>query len=331
MSISSFLVGLAVLAVAPAAEPVLTIERDDPRLDALIPADAVIEVLASGYGWAEGPAWDVGVGHLLFSDVPGNVIWRWKPGEGASEFLRPSGYTGAASRLGQPGSNGLFIDQAGNLLACEHGDRRVSRRTPAGVKTTLADRYDGKRFNSPNDLCVASNGAIYFTDPPYGLGKGRDDPARELAFCGVFRLDPDGQVRLLTDALTLPNGIALSPDQRTLYVAVSDIQAPKIHAFPVTADGIGTGRVLYDAGQRSAAGRRGLPDGLRVDRAGNLFATGPGGVLVLTSTGDLLGTITVGSAAANCAWGDDDGGALYITAKNRLLRLRTTTRGAGWP
>ena len=194
-------------AVVPAADAenvpdllptVGSIERLDPRIDAVVPKDAVIEVLAGGYTWAEGPVWvaDASGGHLLFSDVPANTVFRWKEQEGVSVFLKPSGFTGPAG-LGRQGSNGLALDAKGRLLSCEHGDRRVSVLEPGGGKRTLADTWRGKRFNSPNDLAVHSSGAIYFTDPPYGLPKGADDPAREIECCGVYRLAPSGDVQRL--------------------------------------------------------------------------------------------------------------------------------------
>ncbi|MCH7751882.1 MAG: SMP-30/gluconolactonase/LRE family protein, partial [Planctomycetes bacterium] len=208
------------------------IERFDPRFDALVPPEARIELLASGFQWSEGPVWVPrdGVpgdgGFLLFSDVRTNSIMKWTAGEGVSVFLKPSGYTGAAEYGTQPGSNGLLLDSEGRLVCCEHGDRRISVMTWDGGKVTLADRYQTKRFNSPNDAVYHSSGALYFTDPPYGLPERENDPHREIDFCGVYRLAPDGQVTLVTDEMTKPNGIALSPDEKTLYVAQSDGAAP---------------------------------------------------------------------------------------------------------
>jgi gluconolactonase len=254
---------------------------------------------------------------------------KWTAGEGVSVFLKPSGYTGAAEYSSQPGSNGLLLDSEGRLVCCEHGDRRISVMTWDGGKVTLADRYQTKRFNSPNDAVYHSSGALYFTDPPYGLPKRENDPRREIDFCGVYRLAPDGQVTLVTDEMTRPNGIALSPDEKTLYVAQSDGAAPIIRAFNVEPDGsVSNSRVFYDASQASKR-LKGMPDGMAVDAAGNLFATGLGGVLVIAPDGTLLGRLATGVATANCAWGDD-GSTLYITAHMHLCRVRTSTKGVGW-
>ncbi len=223
---------------------------------------------------------------LLFSDIPPNRIMRWSaPSNEAIVFMHPAGYTGAKARGGEPGTNGLTLDKAGRLVACDHGDRRVYRLESDGTKKTLADKFEGKRLNSPNDLCYKSNGDLYFTDPPYGLEKNWDDPARELDFCGVYRLTADGKLTLLTKELTRPNGVAFSPDEKTLYVAQSDPAAAIWRAFDVKDDGtITNSRVLFDATDWVKAGRKGLPDGLKVDKDGNLWATGPGGVVVLDKT-----------------------------------------------
>jgi gluconolactonase len=306
-----------------------TIVRGDPGLDALIPQGARLEVLASGFEWSEGPVWVRDGGYLLFSDIPRNSVMKWKEGEGVSLFLKPSGYTGVADYGREPGCNGLTLDREGRLVSCEHGDRRVSRMEKEGGKRTLVDNYQGKRLNSPNDLVFRSNGDLYFTDPPYGLPKQWEDPRRELDFCGVYRLTADGKLTLLTREMTRPNGIAFSPDERTLYVAQSDPQKAIWMAFPVKSDGtLGPGRVFHDA--TPLVGKMpGLPDGLKVDRNGNLFATGPGGVHVLSPDGKSLGRIDTGEATANCAWGGD-GSTLYITADMYLCRIRTRTKGMGW-
>lgn len=311
-------------------EPFGSLEVNDPMFFALIPAATPIEKLASGFDWSEGPVWMKKGGYLLFSDVPSNTVYRWKAGQGVSIYLKPSGYTGATPRAGEPGSNGLTVDSEGRLTLCEHGDRRVGRIEKGGRHITLADRYQGKRFNSPNDLAYKSNGDLYFTDPPYGLVKNVDDPMKEISFQGVYRLKPGGEVTLLTDKLTRPNGLAFSPDEKTLYVAVSDPAMPVIMAYDVKADGtIANGRVFFDARPLTAPNRKGLPDGLKVDKDGNLFATGPGGVLIITAQGKHLGSILTGEATANCGWGDD-GSTLYITADMFLCRVKTKTKGAGW-
>jgi len=310
-----------------------SIERLDPRLDALVPPDASIEVLAMGFAWAEGPVWvpnDRGglpAGSLLFSDIPHNRVHRWNAKDGVSVFLEPAGFTGPSAYGKERGSNGLTLDREGRLVSCEHGDRRVSRLERDGGKVTLADRFEGKRFNSPNDAAVHSSGAVYFTDPPYGLPKQMDDPRRELDWCGVYRVAPTGDVSLLCRTMTRPNGLAFSPDETLLYVAQSDPKAPVWKVFRVQPDGtLDEGRTFFDA-TALAAGRKGLPDGLRVDRAGNLFATGPGGVLVFAPDGTHLGTLLTGQATANCAF-DATGTTLYITADSLLCRVKLTNAAA---
>lgn len=305
------------------------IDRADARLDGLIPKDARLERLAEGFVWSEGPVWIRDGAYLLFSDIPRNSVMKWKQGEGISLLLKPAGYTGKAPRGGETGSNGLLVDSAGCLVLCQHGDRRIARREKDGRWTTLADRYRGRRLNSPNDAVLKSNGDLYFTDPPYGLEKGADDPARELDFCGVYRLSADKKLTLLTDKMTRPNGIGFSPDERTLYVAQSDPKRAVWMAFDVKADGtLGKGRVFFDATPWVKQGLKGLPDGLKVDRAGNLFATGPGGVNVFATDGTFLGRINTGVATANCAFGDDDS-VLYVTAHMFLCRIKTATKGLG--
>lgn len=304
------------------------IERRDARLDKLVPKDARLERLCDGYHWVEGPVWNRKENVLLFSDIPANAIIKWKAGESCGLFLSPSGYTGTAPFAGhEPGSNGLTYDAAGHLVLCEHGDRRVARLEANGSKTTLADRYEGHRLNSPNDLVFKSNGDLYFTDPAYGLPKTFDDPQRELTFCGVYRLSKDGKVTLLTKDLKAPNGIAFSPDERRLYV--SDSAQSLWMVYDVKADGtLAGGRVFYDAKAWTKT-RKGAPDGLKVDRQGNLFASGPEGVYVFAPDGTHLGTIETGVPTANCAWGDD-GSTLYVTANTAVYRIRLTTKGAGF-
>jgi gluconolactonase len=345
-TVGALLLGLAALATVPPAsaqQPAAAtyprlgrIVRSDPRLDKVLAKDAQIEVLASGFEWSEGPVWvksdPLGdSGYLLFSDVPRNHVLKWKEGKGISVFLQPSGYTGLGAYSYEPGSNGLTLDRQGRLVLCEHGDRRVSVLPWNGGKMTLADRYQGKRLNSPNDVVVKSDGNVYFTDPPYGLPKQAADPLREQPHFGVYRIAPDGKVTLLTAEMTRPNGLAFSPDEKTLYVAQSDPDAAIWRAYPVNGDGtLGKSRVFFDATQMAKSGMKGLPDGLKVDRDGNLWATGPGGVLIFAPDGTLLGRIDTGEATANCAWGGPDGADLYITADMYLCRVRTSTRGAGW-
>jgi gluconolactonase len=303
--------------------------RKDPRFDQLIPKNAVLEKLADGFQWAEGPVWIKDGGFLLFSDIPINTIWKWQEGKGKEVYLTPSGYTGTKPRGGEPGSNGLTVDSQGRVVLCEHGDRRVTRLEKDGTKTVLADKYMGKRFNSPNDLIYRSNGDLYFTDPPYGLVKAADDQAREMDFCGVYRLSKGGELTLLTKDMTRPNGIAFSLDEKTLYVANSDPEKAVWMAFAVKDDGtLGQGRVFFDA-TAWAGKKKGLPDGMKIDAHDNLFATGPGGVHVFAPDGTLLGSIDTGVATANCAFGGD-GSTLFVAADKSLCRIRTTTKGKGF-
>lgn len=300
-----------------------SIIRNDPKLDSIIAPNAKLEVLASGFDWSEGPVWDPKQKLLLFSDIPRNSVMAWKEGEGVSLWLKPSGYTGKVDYGKEPGSNGLTLDPQGRLVFCEHGDRRVSVLTENGGKRTLVDNYMGKRLNSPNDAVYKSNGDLYFTDPPYGLPKHWDDPRRELDFCGVYRLGRDGKLTMLTKEMSRPNGIAFSPDEKTLYVANSDPARAIWMAYPVKDDGtIGAGKVFADVTEMVSK-NKGLPDGLKVDKNGNLFATGPGGVFIFSPDGKILGRIATGEATANCAWGEN--GMLYITADMWLCRIQTKT------
>ena len=314
----------------PSNYPVIgKINKFDDRLDELIDEEAQIEVIASGFVWTEGPAWNKEGGFLVFSDIPRNVVMKWSETEGLREYLRPAGYTGIVDYGREPGSNGLLFDAMGRLTLCEHGDRRISVLTKDGGKRTLADNYKGKRFNSPNDLVYHPNGNLYFTDPIYGLPERQDDPRREMDYCGVFLLRPNGEVELLTKEFTRPNGIALSPDGKTLYVAQSDSAAPLWRSYPVKGDGtIGKGKLLYNALKFKKDGV-GNADGMTVDQKGNLWASGPAGIYIFSLQGDLLGRIEMGEHASNCAWGDD-GSTLYMTVDMYVCRVRTKTVGIGF-
>jgi gluconolactonase len=330
--------------------PIGRIERLDPALDAIVDAAAEVEVIAQGLIWSEGPVWWQEGASLLFSDIPRNSVYRWKAGEGLTVFLKPSGYTGTGPRAGalastQPpadvdeqGSNGLAIDAEGRLVLCQHGDRRIARlaeplsvdQPPDPNYVTWADRWEGKRFNSPNDLALHKGGSVFFTDPPYGLEKGGDTTTREIEFNGVYRADPDGAVTLVSREMTKPNGIALSPDQKTLFVGQSDSNMPVWRAFEIQADGsLGPGRIFFNAKELVAKGLKGSPDGFKFDQSGNMLATGPGGVLVISPEGKHLGTISTGELISNCAFGDD-GSTLYMTSHMYLCRVRLKTRGVGF-
>jgi gluconolactonase len=341
-----FILALGVICLAlPTVTPMPTqsqsrnaprIERLDPALDRLIASDAKIETLGEGYDWTEGPVWVKNGGYLLFSDIPKNIVHRWKQGEGVRPYLQPSGYTGKEPRGGETGSNGLILDAQGRLVLCQHGDRRMARMeapldSPKPQFTTLADRYEGKRFNSPNDAVFRSNGDLYFTDPAYGMEKQWEDPKREIPFAGVYRRTASGEVTLLTKDMTRPNGLAFSPDEKRLYVAQSDPSSAIWRVFDVKSDGtIENSRVLLDLTTMvKAKTRPGLPDGLKIDTEGNLFATGPGGVLVISPEGKHLGTILTGQATSNVAFGDD-GRTLYITADMFLMRVRLKAKGMGY-
>ena len=307
-----------------AADPVPpfqgSIERLDAGLDALIAPDAKIEVLASGFNWSEGPVWKDG--GIVFSDVPENTVFGWKEGDKtASVVLKPSG--SISDPTGQ-GSNGLAVDAKGSLVLCQHGERRIARLEKDGSFTALADRFEGKRFNSPNDLVIAKSGTIYFTDPPYGLKKG--GAAAELDFHGIYAIESAGSVKLIDKSVRFPNGIALSPDEKTLYVAVSDPQDTRVIAYDLAA-AKPEARVIFNAQPLKSPQRKGGCDGLKVDAQGNIWTTGPGGVLILDAKGRHLGTILTGQATANCAWGGEARDTLYITADMFLLRVKTKVKG----
>ena len=320
------------LAIAAHAEPLASgkITRYDPALDSLIPRDARIEKLADGFTWAEGPVWIANGGYLLFTDVPENKMHRWSPTDGLSVFLSPSGYAGSTPRgIREAGANGLHVDGANAIVLADSGSRVVARLDlTTKRKRTLASAYEGKRFNSPNDIARKSDGTMFFTDPPYGLEKGNDSPLKELKFNGVYRLDADGAVTLIDDSLTFPNGVALSPDERTLYVANSDPNKPIWMRYALDEQGSVTGKQLFaDASDLMSSAPPGLPDGIAVAATGHVFATGPGGVIVFAPDGKRLGRIETGSAIANCAFGDD-GKTLYMTSHKMLARVRTLVAGS---
>lgn len=303
-----------------------TIEQADSSLDSILHKDAPIEIIAEGFDWSEGPLWIPAHNMLLFSDIPKNKVCKWTADKGLETYLTPSGYTGTTPRGGEVGSNALILDLQGRLVLCQHGDRRMARMDapldkPASKFISLADNYGGKKFNSPNDAIIRSNGDLFFTDPPYGMEKQNEDPARELPFHGVFKVATDGKVTLLTDSLTRPNGLALTPDEKTLIVANSDPNKAIWYMFDLAEnDSLVNPRILRDV---TAEGKKegGSPDGFKIDRKGNIFATGPGGVWIFNSSGKLLGKIKVPVATSNCALAEDDT-VLYITASKYVLRVK---------
>jgi gluconolactonase len=298
-------------------------EVKDPAFTDLIDTAAGIDILASGLDWSEGPLWVEKGGYLLFSDIPPNKIMKWSEAKGLELYLQPSGYTGTVPRAGEPGSNGLLLDKNGNLVLCQHGDRRIARMDapldrPAPKFITLADRYEGKRLNSPNDAVCHSNGDLYFTDPPYGLIGNMSDSSKEIAYQGVYRLHKDGTVDLLTKEIARPNGIALSPDEKKLYVANSHSNRIWM-VYNLAEDGtLSGGKIFYDA---TASKEWGAPDGMKVHPNGMIFATGPGGAWVMTPEGKALGRIRIQQACSNLAF-DSRKKNLFITADSLVLRVR---------
>lgn len=312
--------------------------RLDSALDAIVSGSPRLERIATGFSFTEGPIY-VREGYLLFSDIPGNAIHRWTPSEGVSEFRQRSGYDRDDAPPGAfIGSNGITLDCEGRLTICEHGNHRVTRLECNGCLTVLADRYQGKRLNSPNDVVYKSNGAMYFTDPPYGLIGQDDDPKKELPFNGIFRLDIDGTLTLLDTSMTRPNGLAFSPGEDYLYVSNSDDSFRMWKRFVVTDDGgLRDGEVFAEVTSENAPGN---PDGLKLDEAGNLYGTGPGGVWIFSPDGRHLGTIQLPETPANAHWGKwatnetdavlgpgEDATTLYITAETSVYRVELNIPG----
>jgi gluconolactonase len=304
----------------------------DPSFASVVAPDARIEKIAEGLTWSEGPAWVKQGGYLLVSDVPKNRIYRWSEKDGLSVFMEPSGYAGVDDgTLREAGSNGLYSEPAGTVLLADSGSRNVARLDPQTKhKTVLVAKFDGKRFNSPNDLVRRGNGAIFFTDPPYGLNGIDRSPLRELAFSGVFRLDTDGSVHLLDDTLKYPNGIALSPDGKRLYVSNSDPAHPVWMVYGLDAKGEVTDKhVFADATDLVRARAPGNPDGMCMAANGMLFSAAPGGLMVFGPDGKRLGRIETGTTVSNCTFGDD-GRTLYMTASTFIARVRVKVAGPGF-
>ena len=304
-----------------------SIERLDPGLDNIISTNVKPEIIADGFEWSEGPLWVEGQQMLLFSDVPMNTIYKWTESKGKEVYLKPSGYTGAEPSLcKEPGSNGLLFDKDGNLVLCQHGDRRMARMDapldkPEAKFVTLADKYDGKRFSSPNDAVFNSAGELFFTDPPYGLQTQDDtDPKKEISFNGVYKVKKDGSVILLVDSITRPNGIALTPDEKKLIVACSDGAHPNWYIFDVNGDSLTNGKIFYSAAEEAKT-MKGSPDGFKIDKNGHVFASGPGGVYIFNSEGKKLGMIRLENSASNCALSSDEK-TLYVTNDMYVLRVK---------
>jgi gluconolactonase len=318
---------------ALAAAPYARVHRLDPALDAIIAPNVKIEEIASGFSWTEGAVWVKRGGFLLFSNLSptANTIYRWSRKDGVTAYIAPAGYVGSPPpTIREPGSNGLAIDRAGNLIICNSGGRSVDRYDlTTKQRTTLIDRYEGKRLNSPDDLAIAKSGAIYFTDPPYGLEGLEKSPIKELPFSGVYRLSPERKLALLDKEFLYPNGIAFSPDQKTLFVCNTDQKLAIIRAYKLGADGMPVSHsTFFDFRPYFMPGTIGVPDGLKIDEKGNVFAAGPGGHFVISPQGKLLGVIEItGRYASNSAFGED-GYTLFIAATDTVCRMRVKTKGA---
>lgn len=306
-----------------------SIERLDPALDAIIEKEAQVEIIAEGFAWSEGPLWLEKEQMLLLSDVPNNIVYKWTQEKGKEVYLTPSGYTGAIKRGGEMGSNGLALDQGGKLVLCQHGNRQVASMNapleqPKPEFSTIADRYNSKRFNSPNDLVYDTKGNLFFTDPPYGLEKNMQDSGKELPFQGVYKVDSSGKLFLLTDTITRPNGIALTSDEAHVIVSNSDSLKSCWYIYDLSADGaLINGSIFYDATE-ARKHKQGNPDGLKIDKRGNVFASGPGGIWIFNKQGNVLGKIRLREKVSNCAFSANEK-TLYITATNYLLRIKMRT------
>ncbi len=327
----------AVPGAAHAAEPVATavpaaqaptagtVERLDPGLDALIDRTALIARAATGFKFVEAPLWRRSQGVLWFSDVVGNVVYQLAPNGKVTEVLNPGGYDGNSLPAGgYNGPNGMAVGPNNTVTLCQHGNRRIVSIGRDRKVTVLVDRFEGQRLNSPNDVVYAPDGSFYFTDPPYGLPKRNDDPDKDLKFNGVFRF-ANGKLQALITDIPTPNGIAFAPDYRILYLTNSQGTRKQWMAYDIAADGsVSNGRVFADA---SASTERGAMDSMDVDSAGNLYATGPGGIWVISPAGKHLGTIKAPEATSSVAFGDKDGRTLYITATSSVYKLRVKVPG----
>jgi gluconolactonase len=317
---------------APTTIAEATIDRWDPAMDAIIPKDWKIEKIAEGFGWAEGPIWIKSGGYLLFTDVPGNKMWKWSEKGGLEKFLDPSGAaTFDANIWREAGANGLAVFDSNSILLADTGNRGIQRLDlKTRQKTPVAMSYEGKKFSSPNDVIRLKNGVVFFTDPPYGFKKFDDAPEKEISFNGVYRVAKDGTVSAVEKELTRPNGVALSPDEKVLYVAQSEGTKAIVNAYALDRQGNITDKKLFaDFTDLVAPNMPGAPDGLTVAADGTVFVTGPGGVLVVSKDGKRLGRIRDGKQTANCKFGDD-GKTLYLTSSNFVARIRLNIKGAGF-
>ena len=299
-----------------------SVERLSPEIDNLIEKSAKIEILADGFEWSEGPVWSSQLNSVLFSDVPENVIYSWNEDKGLGTFTRPIGYSGKVPNLKKAGTNGLTIDADGNLIICMHGDRKITRLEKLNInrKVTLVNSFDGNLLNSPNDLVYDSKGNLYFTDPPYGLLEGDNDKLKEIEFNGVYKVSPNGNIEVLVKNLTRPNGISISNDEKILYVANSDKNNPVIMQYDLSEEGAKNPSIFFD-GRELTKKDIGSFDGLKVHPTGNVFATGPGGVLVIKENGDHIGTIRTEVRTANCTF-DENFQYLYMTSDMFLTRIK---------
>lgn len=309
-------------------DPLIKVEWYDKAIPPLIDTNATAEIIGSGFDWSEGPVWIASLKKLIFSDVPQNKIYQWNEGDTASTvYLTLSGYTDAAPRKGETGSNGLVLDKEGSLLLCQSGNRQVARMNtpvdaPSAVYTALAKGYKGKQFNSPNDLITDSKNNIYFTDPIYGLPEGENDPERELKFEGVYKIS-NGKTTLLIDSISRPNGLALSADEKTLYIGSSDDKKPAWYAYQLDDNGkIISGGILLDAiPLKNKAEVKQGPDGFKLDNAGNIFSSGPDGINIISPGGKLLGLIKVfNRACSNCVFNETKK-ILFVTADDVVLKI----------
>lgn len=324
-AIMLLLAGTSTAGYAQPAKPLISLQQFDPAFSAIVSKNAKATILADGFAWSEGPVWVEKYKMFIFSDVKKNVIYKWTKEKGKEIYLKPSGYTGTTPRGGELGSNGLGINIKGQLVICQDGDRVVSvmdapldKPIPKFIK--IATGYKGKKFDSPNDLTFLSNGDIYFTDPPYGLEKNVADPLKEAPYQGVYRISADGKITLLTDSLTRPNGIGFFPGGKTLLISNSDPAKAYWYVYDLDKSGLlSHGRIFYsaEAASKTAAG---MPDGLKIDKNSNVFATGPGGIWIFNKGGKLLGKILVNDLASNCSLSADEK-TLYVTSNHRVLKV----------